>query len=537
MKNNIQQHLLQGVCIAIYIILYIIILATGSNGSSFNGVLQAVQFLMCLLLVCIEYKEGLIISYILIFFSLVSMVRALLFLRLSGPLPGLCNLLIYALTLTLLAYQLSKREREIVEDFLTGLLNRRGLFRRLSARIENEKPFYVIYLDLENFKGINDNYGHRYGDEVLRRVAGMMKKVLDKGCDLSRISGDEFVLILPDKYDPEATCEKIIRAISEKTSLPVGESTMDCYLSAFVGISRYPSDSTDPQTLIRYADLAMSQVRTTRNTRICHFDKSMESELTRRMELERIIRESLDCNSFYLVYQPQFCISDKSLRGYESLIRLRTAEGEYVSPAEFIPIAERSDLILRIDRFVLRRAMTEFRPILEQTGNNLIISVNISAKNMGDNTFADRLQHLMEELSFPPQCLELEITEYCMVQSLEDTAENLHKLQDLGIHIALDDFGTGYSSLSYLASLPIHLLKVDKSLVDDIETSKTSQEFIQAVISMGHLMNCEVISEGVESLPQLNLLRELGCDLVQGYVWGKPLEYEKAKELALGRAK
>jgi len=212
---------------------------------------------------------------------------------------------------------------------------------------------------------------------------------------------------------------------------------------------------------------------------------------------------------------------------------MRTPKGEFVSPAEFIPVAEKGDLILQIDDYVLRRAMKEFKDIVEQVEEELTISVNVSAKNISAKGFANKVKAILEETGFPSANLEIEITEYCMVQSVEATIQNIVELRALGIQVALDDFGTGYTSLSYLAKMPINLLKVDKSLVDDIVANEKSRDFVTAVIAMGHLMGCEVISEGVENEEQLALLNGQECDFVQGYVWGKPLDYEVARDIAL----
>lgn len=533
MKENMKNYMAQALCVAAYLFFFILIAQGERNQSNFNGVYQAIQFLMCLLLVCIDYRKGLYLSYGLIAFSLLGMARVLLIAKVLSPLPGIFNMTIYLITLTLLSYQLSKREREIVEDLLTGLLNRRGLYRRIKAKLREKKPFSVIYFDLDNFKDINDNHGHSYGDEVLRTVANRMKNELDKHSHLARISGDEFVLVLPEYENPEEVALRIIDSITQKISLPVGDNHVECYLSSFAGISKYPEDAKDHQTLIKYADIAMAQATAAKSAKVCFFDKNMEASLMRQMELEKLILEGLENNTFYMVYQPQFHIKNKVLRGYESLLRLKTSDGTPVSPGEFIPVAEKSDLILKIDKFVLRQAMTEFRDIVLQTGNRITVSVNVSAKNIADSTFADRLKELMTEIGFPAQCLEVEITEYCLVQSMEDTILNIQRLRDMGVQVALDDFGTGYSSLSYLSQLPINLLKIDKSMVDDIENTKKSQDFISVIISMGHLMGCEVISEGVESDQQISLLNQQNCDLVQGYVWGKPLEFDAARSLAL----
>lgn len=498
----------------------------------YNGVLMAVQFVVCLLMVWMNYKVGTVISLILFGFSMINMLGVIVATDKLGPLPGLCNMAIYVVSLLLLCRQFRIREKATVTDFLTGLQNRRGLYQELNANIEKGKPFSVIYIDLENFKVINDNYGHTYGDSLLQLVTERMKSIVGKSGVLSRIGGDEFVLVVDAECDATEIAERILDKICEKATLAANFTWIDSYLTAFAGISRYPEDSADAESLIKYADIAMYQASRENKSRICFFDKEMEERLKREIELERLIKDGLANDYFYLVYQPQYKLEDKKLRGFEALLRMRTPKGEAVSPAEFIPVAEKGDLILQIDDYVLRRAMREFKDVVEQV-EDLTISVNVSAKNISAKGFAGKVKAILEETGFRAGNLEIEITEYCMVQSVEATIQNIVELRALGIQVALDDFGTGYTSLSYLAKMPINLLKVDKSLVDDIVANEKSRDFVTAVISMGHLMGCEVISEGVENEAQLELLNGQECDFVQGYVWGKPLDYNVARNIAL----
>ena len=202
-----------------------------------------------------------------------------------------------------------------------------------------------------------------------------------------------------------------------------------------------------------------------------------------------------------------------------------------VSPNNFIPAAEKTTLIMKIDDYVLKTAMKEFKPVLENKENDYVISINISAKTMGSADFTTRLKRIIDEVQFPPENLELEITEYSFAESMETTISNINKLREMGIHIALDDFGTGYTSIKQLMKLPINLLKIDKSLIDDIETDQNMRDMVDSVIYMGHIMNCEVISEGVEKESQLDILREHKCDFIQGFVWGKPIDFEDAKNM------
>lgn len=544
LRNSKKSKIIIACCVIVYILLLaasqkiamggsrVIMIGRNSIPSfSINGILQGVQFFVCICMVCTDYKRGRIISALLIALSIMFNIREIIFAHVLNSLPGIINLIVSLIGIEVLCGQFEIREKDIITDFLTKLNNRHGLIRALNERTSGKEPFYVMYIDLDNFKLINDNLGHRCGDAALIIVSERIQSVVGNKGTLCRIGGDEFILILSGKYDPEETANSIISVIEEKIPLSTGKTIVDCYISAFIGIARFPDDAEDSDTLIKLADIAMYHSSKNKEKRICFFDKDMEKALVRQMELERIIKESLENNSFYLVYQPQYKIDGKQLRGFESLLRLKTPDGVPISPGEFIPVAEKTDLILKIDDYVIRRVLKEFKAPLENAAEPFIVSVNISAKNIASPGFAEQVKEMIKEADFPPQSLEIEITEYCLVKSLDITIDNIEKLREIGVMIALDDFGTGYTSLSYVAKLPINLLKIDKSLIDDIETDDKSREFANAVIAMGHLMGCEVISEGVENENQLGLLSGQKCDFVQGFVWSRPLEYSAAAEL------
>lgn len=499
---------------------------------AYNGVLLAVQFLLCLSLVIINYRVGFITSITLLLGSLSFMLIVILKFKDMSPVPGLCNMLIYVITIFILCTKFRTLDKNAVTDLLTGLKNRRGLFEILNNKIMGKKPFYLVYIDLGNFKMINDNYGHFYGDSLLKVVTERIINIVGKQGIVTRIGGDEFVLIINDNVNVHGLTEKVISSISKKIDITLNGVLIQSYLTAYAGITYFPDDASTAESLIKYADIAMYHATKNHADHIFHFTKELEQEFARKIEVEKIIKEALAYDGFYLDYQPQYSIEDKKLRGFESLLRLRSQEGELVSPTEFIPIAESSDLILKIDDYVLNRVMTEFTDIIKNKQTDLIISINVSAKNIASIGFPGKVRELLDKTQFPPQNLEIEITEYCLVSSVETTVENINTLRKMGLHIALDDFGTGYTSLSYLAKMPISLVKIDKSMIDDITISEKSRDFITAVISMGHIMGCKVISEGVEYTDQLEILKEKECDFIQGFVWSKPVSYTEAKQIA-----
>ena len=501
--------------------------------TSFLGILQAMIGLMCIVMVCLDYKIGRVLAYIFtlgsIFFMFMGIIRS----GEMSSLPGIYNSIITVVSVTIISLGLSKADKRAVTDFLTGLRNRRGFVTLLENSIREKKHFHVIYFEIENFRTINDNLGHKYGDLALKTVADKLREVENEdNVYVSRIGGAEFAAVVFGAIDPESFAAKVIEKMGTSITNVDDDFDIRLTLSIYSGISTYPDDSTNSDDLLKYADIAVFNARLGHSkNRICFFNNEMKERFFRQIELERIVKESLQKNYFYLVYQPQFEIKEKKLRGFETLIRLRLPDGTMISPGEFIPVVEKTELINKIDSYVIRRALNEAKKMVEIKNKEITISVNVSAKNISSPGFVDEITKALKDSEFPPECLEIEITEYSFAEDRDITIENVTKLRKLGIQIALDDFGTGYTSLSQVMHLPISLLKIDKSLIDDIENNQVNREFVDAIIYMGHLMNCEVISEGVESPEQLGLLMDHECDFIQGFVWGRPLEFNNAVEL------
>lgn len=501
--------------------------------TSFLGILQAMIGLMCIVMVCLDYKIGRVLAYIFtlgsIFFMFMGIIRS----GEMSSLPGIYNSIITVVSVTIISLGLSKADKRAVTDFLTGLRNRRGFVTLLENSIREKKHFHVIYFEIENFRTINDNLGHKYGDLALKTVADKLREVENEdNVYVSRIGGAEFAAVVFGSIDPESFATKVIEKMGTSITNVDDDFDIRLTLSIYSGISTFPDDSTNSDDLLKYADIAVFNARLGHSkNRICFFNNEMKERFFRQIELERIVKESLLKDYFYLVYQPQYEIKEKKLRGFETLIRLRLPDGTMISPGEFIPVVEKTELINRIDSYVLRRALKEAKQMVELRNKDITISINVSAKNISSNGFVDEVTNALKSSGFPPECLEIEITEYSFAEDREITIENVTRLRKLGIQIALDDFGTGYTSLSQVMHLPISLLKIDKSLIDDIENNQVNREFVDAIIYMGHLMNCEVISEGVESDEQLGLLMDHECDFIQGFVWGKPLEYDTAVKL------
>lgn len=499
------------------------------NLGMYNGVLGSLQYGVCLLLLTRKNKLGSKFSILLISIALLA-VTAQVLRKIPSSIPGFFNGMLYLITIILINHYNNERELDYKTDLITGALNRKGLYLELEDRIQKKKEFNIIYITLNNFKAINDNFGHAYGDELLRKTIKRLNVRFGKECKIARLSGAEFVILVNGEKDVKSIADRLLVTIGEKAILVVDNNHIDCYATCYAGVARYPKDASDYESLIKYADIAMSNAMAEKSKEAFVFSTSMLEKMSRQIHIESLIKDSLIKKNFYLVYQPQYETKNKKLRGFETLVRMKTDNGESISPGEFIPIAEKNDLILKLDDYVLVGAMTEFCDIVIKNPE-LIISVNVSAKDFADELFITKIRKFLSDTKFPAKNLEIEITEYCMVTSMDITINNITKLREMGIQIALDDFGTGYTSLDYVSRLPIDLLKIDKSLVDEVEKNKKRSDFVHAVINMGQLMDCEVIAEGVENTDQIECLKAYDCDYIQGFVWGKPLLFDEAKKL------
>lgn len=517
----------------LFVVLQLLIQMSGRVAafSVYKGVIMSLQYGICLLMMLVNLQKGTRIAICMMCLSILTMLIVVLHGG-TDAIPGLANAVFYVITIVVISRFDIKRDLESRTDSTTGVNNRKGLYLELEKKISRGNQFAIINLRLSNFKAINDAYGHSYGDELLCKMSKRIVMRLGKDCIMARMGDAEFVVVVDGNTDARLTADRLLEAIRGKAILVVDDNKVECYIESFAGISNYPNDATDYESLIKYSDVAMTEAYNNKSFHAVLFSADMLDRINRQVYLRNLIKKRLVKDDFYIVYQPQFGINGKKLRGFESLIRMKaTEDGEIISPGEFIPIAEKSDLIIQIDDWVLKRVTKEFRDIVIDNPE-LTISVNISAKHFADPLLLERVKGILAVSGFPANNLEIEITEYCMVNSIERTIETINALREIGVKIALDDFGTGYTSLNYVISMPVDLLKIDKSLIDDIENEKKRRDFARAAIAMGRLIGCEVISEGVENERQISCLKEDGCDFVQGFVWGKPLEFDEATKLA-----
>ena len=431
---------------------------------------------------------------------------------------------------------MNKLKRISYTDILTGLPTRYACTEHIKALIKQDKPFAAVSIDINGFKSINDTMGFDMGNKVLSEVASRFRSASERDATglsvmTGRLAGDEFSLIISG-YDSDEAVLEIIRkrlAILEKRFDIDG---YDFYVTASCGYAQYPDDSRECDSIKSYAIAAMKEVKRSKSSEhIRRFSPDM-LKTERTIEIEREIRNALENDTIYFNLQPQFDM-DHKLRGFEALARMNDRNGNFISPGEFIPVSEKVGIIDKVDGAVFRKAAEFFGELLKKSNKDITLSINVSVKHLMKRDFLDEVRSILASSGVPASQLEIEITESIMIDSAEKALSCISELRNMGIKIAIDDFGTGYSSLSYLNSFPANLLKIDKSFIDKMNTSGPSKQYVAAIISIGHIMGFDVISEGVEEPDQLGTLRDIGCDFIQGYIWGKPLPIEEAEKLAL----
>ncbi len=417
-------------------------------------------------------------------------------------------------------------------DALTSLPNRILLqdhFKyALSLVKRNNDKLAVIFLDLDHFKDINDTLGHSIGDLLLIEVAKRLQSTLREEDTLSRLGGDEFILILPgtDSRGAANVSQKLLSIMAK----PYHIDSFELTVTGSVGVALYPNDGTDFEVLSQKADTAMYRAKQEGRNSYRFFTAEMQASSSRNLQLVNALRNALERNQLSLHYQPQVSLSQNCVIGTEALLRWHHPELGAISPAEFIPIAEDSGLIISIGEWVLRQAVKQAKLWMEEGHDPLIMAVNISAIQFRHPDLPNLVTQILKDIGLAPEYLELELTEGVAMYDPQAAIEMMNKLHDLGIRVSIDDFGTGYSSLSYLKKFKVYKLKIDQSFVRDISTDPEDKAIVSAIISMSKSLGLQTIAEGVETVEQLTYLRAQGCDEVQGYYYSKPMPAEQAEQ-------
>ncbi|AFV97046.1 MULTISPECIES: sensor domain-containing phosphodiesterase [unclassified Sulfuricurvum] len=413
-------------------------------------------------------------------------------------------------------------------DNLTGLPNRTQLDSQikdlLSLAKRNNTNVTVMFLDLDHFKDINDSLGHSTGDRLLIETAIRLKSLLREEDTISRMGGDEFIILLPNILFNGASqvAQKLLDAFNKP--FQIGEHELS--ISASIGIALYPHDGGDFETLYKNADTAMYRAKQEGRNGFCFFTEEMQLHSLRNLEISNALRHALERNQLYLCYQPQFSTQEKKIIGAEALLRWNHPELGNISPAEFIPIAEENGTILSIGEWVLRTAIRIAKEWIDQGSSPLIMAVNLSAVQFRSPNLPIQVATILEEVGLPPEYLELELTESVAMYDPQRAINVMNELHERGVRMSIDDFGTGYSSLNYLKKFNVYKLKIDQSFVRDINVDPEDKAIVAAIISMAKSLGLQTIAEGVETVGQLNYLHEQGCDEIQGYYFSKPLPKE-----------
>ncbi|MGB6129016.1 MAG: EAL domain-containing protein, partial [Psychrilyobacter sp.] len=417
-------------------------------------------------------------------------------------------------------------------DSLTALPNR-ALFNSkaksliINAEIEKKKIGF-IFLDLDRFKNINDALGHYSGDELLKKVAISLKKVLLENEIISRFGGDEFMILIPS-FDFIDELDKRIKSILGVFKLPFQIDKKELFITASMGVSLYPMNGTSINELLKNADTAMYFAKRSGRNISKFYTKNMNSKFVKNLDLENKMRAALKNNEFYLEYQPQVSTVTKEIISCEALIRWKSPDFGIISPNEFINIAEDSGLILPMTRWILETVFNEVKKIVK-LNPHIYISVNISGYQIKHGNLLKMIEDVLEKENINLNNIELELTESMLMDDISKNIETMSKLKDLKLKLAIDDFGTGYSSLSYLKKFPIDKLKIDKSFVDGIPNNEDDNIIVKTIISMAHNLGFKVTAEGVETKDQFEFLKEHKCDEIQGYYFSRPVAIEKIKE-------
>lgn len=429
--------------------------------------------------------------------------------------------------------EIKRQEEQIVHqayhDSLTGLPNRRLAHDRIEVSIAHVKrggtKLAVLFLDLDNFKNVNDTLGHEWGDKLLLHVANRLVATVREEDTVARLGGDEFLILVAAIAGREMVVDLVNRVLRCFAS-PFNVGGNDLYITASIGVAFYPDDGNDPGVLTKHADIAMYQAKSRGKNRYCLFSADLSERIAYLRQLENNLRQAVAKREFTVLFQPKLDPYTNTVTGGEALVRWRQDDGNLVPPNEFIPLAEETGLIVPLGELVLEAACQLLRTLAVMGLSQLTIAVNLSPLQFVQANLVERILAILARYSIPGDRLELEITETAMMTNLSKTVATLNQLVEAGIAIAIDDFGTGYSSLSYLKRFPIRTLKIDRSFIRDLPNDPSDSQLVSTIILMARNLGIGVVAEGVETIEQLEWLKQCGCEQIQGYVYSRPLTAE-----------
>lgn len=425
---------------------------------------------------------------------------------------------------------LSNQELRLLayRDPLTNLPNRRCFEQCLDRRLFQENDltsFTVLYIDLDRFKKINDTLGHAYGDELLMAAAKRLQACIRQEDVIARIGGDEFVCVLSQLTNKQVA-ETIAQRMLDAFSKPFFLFEQEVYVTASIGLCLYPYDGETPDTLVHHADMAMYQAKRLGKNQIQWFQAEQQAVDFETFMLENYLRKAVQKGELTLVYQPLLSLDTEKVICVEALLRWNHPEHGMISPQDFIPIAEETGLVIPIGHWVLTEVGRQSQEWQAQGYPPIKIAVNISPRQFLLPNFSERVKKILEETQMDGHMLIIELTENTIIQDLDTAVLTLKNLKTMGINISIDDFGTGYSSLSYLSKLPIDHVKIDRSFIQDVDYNPKSKALTNAMITLAHALEMEVVAEGIETTNQLNEVKNMECDVIQGFLISRPLQPE-----------
>jgi len=428
-----------------------------------------------------------------------------------------------------------RKEKEIEINYLsfndevTRIPNRRFFVREVTNHINNypNEKIAFIFIDLDNFKYVNDTYGHDAGDLLLIEFTKIIKNMKIKDSLFARYGGDEFIIVqynIQEKNQIKYILDNIIKKLSNP--IIINDKEIFCTLS--IGVSVYPIDGGDMPILLKRADMAMYLAKVNGKNRYEFFDIKILEILNREFDIEKGLRVAVDKSEIKMLYQPKIKVDTEEVIGFESLVRWNSKSLGIVSPSEFIPIAESSGLIIPIGKYIINESFRKCKELTLKTNKKFKMAINLSEVQIRDEDIVSFISESLKFYDLSAEYIEFEITESIIMKSAEKNISTLEKLKKLGVSLALDDFGTGYSSLSYLRTLPIDVLKIDKSFIDGIIIEEKSEYIINSIVELSHYLSLLVVAEGVETKEQLDFLKKISCDVIQGYYFSRPVEFDEA---------
>jgi len=451
------------------------------------------------------------------------------------------NTLVMVLAVGYLTYLnmtfLNQTKKELLynatHDSLTNLLNRAGLQEALTEILEqhNNNKIALLFIDLDNFKEINDRLGHDAGDKLLIEISNKLKETASQYYQIARFGGDEFILFMEYNYSFDKLKNKINNNILKLFNIPYTVNQHEFEITASIGVSIYPDNSNTRKELITHADIAMYKAKKEGKNRIQYYHLDLKDIITQKIDIKNKLRKAISKNELIIHYQPQTDIKDNKILGLEALIRWKL-NNEMIFPDQFIPIAEESGLIVEIGEWILEKACKDLKQ-WHDNGKKLSISVNMATLQFKQPNIVERIKTIIENTQIDPKYLELEITETGLMEQDNSIIDKISLLKQIGVKISIDDFGTGYSSLAYLKQFNVDKVKIDKSFIWKLEENEDDKPIIKAIIAMSQNLNLEIIAEGIETKYQKDFLEESGCKLYQGYYYSKPVSKQEIENLII----